>query len=271
MSPDLLQTIPKEHHCEINFSAVILTHVSPHISVSVATFADIPTVETLVSIPLNIHSTNTETIAAGERLVYSLRIAIEKLANYYSTQVFKTKPVRSNINFPYLDFYEIDKKKHYFVYEHWEDKQRDSTDKKRIYRAHMKDDGSHVIIKFTRRYSKDAHRAASDANIAPRLLAVNEFYGWYMIVMDDISGAYVPADRLDLHIQRKMQKEALTAVKRLHDEGFVHGDVRNVNLLIRRSSVDDGLPSVKLVDFDWGGAIGQVSYPSTINSRDRMI
>ncbi|KAF9061993.1 hypothetical protein BDP27DRAFT_1369206 [Rhodocollybia butyracea] len=36
------------------------------------------------------------------------------------------------------------------------------------------------IEQFTRRYSEDAHRVAWDANIAPELVAVNEFYDWYM-------------------------------------------------------------------------------------------
>ncbi|KAE9393179.1 hypothetical protein BT96DRAFT_231375 [Gymnopus androsaceus JB14] len=94
-----LETIPKEHQTEINFPAILLTLIGPQLAVSAAAFAGSPNVETLVSIPLNIHSTNTETIAAGQRLVYSLRIALSKLFDYYSNQLFKTS--RSNVDFPF--------------------------------------------------------------------------------------------------------------------------------------------------------------------------
>ncbi|KAF9065602.1 hypothetical protein BDP27DRAFT_50125 [Rhodocollybia butyracea] len=168
-----LDTIPEEHQCETNFPAIILTHVGPQIGVSVATFAALPTVETLVSILLNVHSTNIEAVAAGERLVYSLRIATEKLSNYYSTRLFKKNPVRSNINFPYRDFYEINEKKHYFVYEYWEDERREIRK-----------------TRLPRTYEGRPFKAASDANIAPQLVAVNEFYDWYMVVMADVSETY---------------------------------------------------------------------------------
>lgn len=45
-------------------------------------------------------------------------------------------------------------------------------------------------------------------------------------------------------------------VAKFHDQGFVHGDLRDANIL----SGDDGC--VKLVDFDWGGRDGEVSYPT---------
>ena len=40
-----------------------------------------------------------------------------------------------------------------------------------------------------------------------------------------------------------------------HGQGFVHGDLRDANILCG----NDGI--VKLVDFDWGGEQGKVSYP----------
>ncbi|KIM52792.1 hypothetical protein SCLCIDRAFT_63065, partial [Scleroderma citrinum Foug A] len=47
-----------------------------------------------------------------------------------------------------------------------------------------------------------------------------------------------------------------------HNEGFVHGDLRDANIL----SGDDGC--VKLVDFDWGGRDGEVSYPTPRLNRE---
>ena len=51
-------------------------------------------------------------------------------------------------------------------------------------------------------------------------------------------------------------------VAEFHNMGFVHGDLRDTNIL----SGNDG--SVKLVDFDWGGRGGAVSYPTPRLNRD---
>ena len=52
-------------------------------------------------------------------------------------------------------------------------------------------------------------------------------------------------------------QQAITLIKwfiELHDEGFVHGDIRAFNLVFS----DDGS---KPIDFDFGGAIGKVKFP----------
>jgi aminoglycoside phosphotransferase len=43
-------------------------------------------------------------------------------------------------------------------------------------------------------------------------------------------------------------------VQSFHDDGFVHGDLRQPNILC------DG-EKVLLIDFDWGGEIGKTYYP----------
>lgn len=40
-----------------------------------------------------------------------------------------------------------------------------------------------------------------------------------------------------------------------HSAGLVHGDLRDANILCKEGSV-------MLIDFDWGGADGEVSYPT---------
>ena len=44
-------------------------------------------------------------------------------------------------------------------------------------------------------------------------------------------------------------------VLKLHDAGFVHGDLRAPNFIV------DG-DRLLLVDFDWGGKDGEVEYPT---------
>ncbi|KIJ63840.1 hypothetical protein HYDPIDRAFT_67875, partial [Hydnomerulius pinastri MD-312] len=48
---------------------------------------------------------------------------------------------------------------------------------------------------------------------------------------------------------------------RLHQKGYVHGDVRDTNIMVSRSNK----AKFMLVDFDWAGKIGEVRYPMNVN------
>jgi len=47
----------------------------------------------------------------------------------------------------------------------------------------------------------------------------------------------------------------------LHQQGYVHGDLRDTNLMVRKN----GAPEMMLFDFDWAGEIGKVRYPINVN------
>ena len=49
---------------------------------------------------------------------------------------------------------------------------------------------------------------------------------------------------------------------KLHDAGFVHGDIRSPNILV---GVDR---QPRLIDFDWSGKVGVARYPMQLNDRD---
>jgi tRNA A-37 threonylcarbamoyl transferase component Bud32 len=49
----------------------------------------------------------------------------------------------------------------------------------------------------------------------------------------------------------------------LHQANFVHGDVRDTNVMVRKNG-----PGIQLVDFDWAGEIGKVRYPANVNRTD---
>jgi Ser/Thr protein kinase RdoA (MazF antagonist) len=59
-------------------------------------------------------------------------------------------------------------------------------------------------------------------------------------------------------VRRTAVRALATALKALHDAGFVHGDVHEVNVLVLDTS--DGA-EVRLVDFDWSGREGEDTYP----------
>lgn len=75
----------------------------------------------------------------------------------------------------------------------------------------------------------------------------------------DLFGSSLAPDRVDA------VKERLDEVLgQMHQQGFVHGDVRNVNVMVTNGPT----PAVMLVDFDWAGRIGEARYPMNVNRED---
>jgi hypothetical protein len=131
-------------------------------------------------------------------------------------------------------------------------------------------DNNHLCIKFVKRYGKEAHIQFAEHTLAPRLLGFREIGGgWKMVVMDYLSNPYFRGgDLCDKKISsntvRKAIKEQLQVMHRL---GYVHGDVRNPNLMIKLDDDEKSLVDLKLVDFDWAGKEGEVRYPHNLNTR----
>ena len=123
--------------------------------------------------------------------------------------------------------------------------------------------GQRVAVKFVRRYSKELHEHCASRDLAPALLGFEKLVGgWFMVVMEHMDGYETLAtlkDRASIPTQlRQMVTDLVTS---FHDEKFVHGDIRDSNLLVRM----DGELEIKLIDFDWGGKDGEVRYPVLIN------
>lgn len=56
-------------------------------------------------------------------------------------------------------------------------------------------------------------------------------------------------------------------VKIFHDQGLVHGDLRDSNILIPKA--DDTKPII--IDFDWGGEAGKVSFLTPSLQEDLLV
>ncbi|KAI6006859.1 hypothetical protein EDD15DRAFT_2514757 [Pisolithus albus] len=117
--------------------------------------------------------------------------------------------------------------------------------------------GQSVLIKFTRRYSIQLHETCARLGHAPQILAFERLPGgWYAVAMEYIeSGVSINrSTQLATHGDR-WEKELRALVDKFHSEGLVHGDLRDANMLCEEDSV-------MLIDFDWGGIDGEVSYPT---------
>jgi tRNA A-37 threonylcarbamoyl transferase component Bud32 len=80
--------------------------------------------------------------------------------------------------------------------------------------------------------------------------------GWFAVAMEYFEGStsITHSDLLTRH-RDHWTKYLMRLVKRFHAAGFVHGDLWDENILCK----DD---NVVLVDFDWGGKVGEATYPT---------
>ena len=134
-------------------------------------------------------------------------------------------------------------------------------------------DRRRLCIKFAHQYGEDVHRYCAAEGHAPKLHAVQRLPGdFHMIVMDDIGEDYIDlhsfADRHEI-----LSSTAYTALKenigqflkKMHEAGWVHGDLRSTNVMVKKSGLDG---SFLLIDFDWSGKNQEVVYPSFLNRTD---
>jgi hypothetical protein len=227
------------------------------LSVAVAVWTAELNVETLATIPLHVHGTNmTGALDAGERLVCALRTALRNLSAFYQTA--NTLSPRQ-IEYPFRNHFSDESGSTQFF------KYLEQVEDKRVFRATLEGEGTPVYVKFSRRYGEAAHRAAQVAGLAPRLYSVERIYGWYVIVMEDLSKDYDTLSNVSRDRLPSLRQAVEQAVNTLHASGYVHGDIRGLNILVRKLEVGSERPMIVFVDWDWSGAIGQVCYPHNMN------
>lgn len=130
-----------------------------------------------------------------------------------------------------------------------------------LYKANLKrpgiDDLELILIKFARRYSIDLHSFCAKAGHAPLILGYGRLPGgWYAVAMEYVRpGTSITKSDLCTTQGDRWTEELESLVAGFHAEELVHGDLRDANIICKGDSV-------VLVDFDWGGKVGKVSYPT---------
>ena len=126
-----------------------------------------------------------------------------------------------------------------------------------VFRADACRGGSTIpcVVKFAVRYGAEAHRIMEKLDAAVELLYCN----WEPTV-----GRWVVITKFHEPLPVEKQTQAginhlREALMKLHDQGYVHGDVRAPNIIIDK----DDKP--RFLDFDWSHKIGEVRYPNNLN------
>ena len=218
-----------------------------------------PTAEVLSFVlPMHYHPSNTNMRNHVARHLVAFKKAVLTLKNYYQeiTSVDISRPPKPQI-FPYRTYFNCveggDTLRQDFEYT------CQPIEDKLIFFAILPGKRE-VCIKFVRHYSKDTHVACASLGCAPKLHAFETLPGgWFMVVMDRLA-----PEEYDTLWEVGPTKHSFDMMKnhlvQLHQKGYVHGDVRDTNIMVSKR---DG--TCMLVDFDWAGKIGDVRYPMNVN------
>ncbi|KAF8623880.1 hypothetical protein AX15_006152 [Amanita polypyramis BW_CC] len=249
--------------------AIILICAGPYLSFAGAVWNGRPNVQILTpAIPLHFHSTDLKLRKMTASCISAFSSAVQSLKAHYNEPFYHQTSTVDDIYpsvhniFPYPVSFKSDisgSSKEFIYYSLVKSG-------KLIFRGEISDTHEKICIKFVQHYSLEVHSFCASISCAPKLLAFEPLPGgWYMVIMEDLNDYFdlfrssLAPDRMDA------VKERLNDVLgRMHQQGFVHGDIRNVNVMIK----DGPILVVMLVDFDWAGRIGEARYPMNVNRED---
>ncbi|RHZ77748.1 hypothetical protein Glove_173g76 [Diversispora epigaea] len=116
-------------------------------------------------------------------------------------------------------------------------------------------------------YSLDTHQLLAEAEYAPKVLTTSLIPGnWrlvYMECLDEHSMLNCITSNLNNQERNSLREKIENVIKYLHNLEYVHGDLREGNLLIRK--LEDNDFDVKLIDFEWSGKVGIARYSNFMN------
>ncbi|KAH7918819.1 hypothetical protein BV22DRAFT_1075898 [Leucogyrophana mollusca] len=235
----------------------IILVFGPYIAFAGAAWNMRPSIQILsAGLPLHYHYTDSKMEITAARHMCAMKKAVHSLQEYYQAYPPPASSLSHSQLFPYRTYFtsRADGSRQDFEYT-WQ-----PSLERLLFFGTLRDKND-ICVKFVRSYSDTAHALCASMGRAPALRGFERLPGgWLMVVMDALRAD----DYLDFRGSEPSSvllagiKETLT---RLHDAGYVHGDVRNKNIMV---SKHDNMRFM-LVDFDLAGKIGEVRYPMHLN------
>ncbi|KAH9945950.1 uncharacterized protein BXZ73DRAFT_95469 [Epithele typhae] len=226
-----------------------------------------PVVQRLKDIRLSQdHHLDGDVLLENARVLYSLKVALERLHTFYTHLPL---PEDMSRFFPLATQYITgDDRVVTFTYV---DVLKDPGEGSTVFLARLDEPGPRtVVVKFVERYGTRAHELLAEARLAPALLYHGPVWpgedelqcrGHEMVVMEYVEG--IPA--FEPEQQRAAAPEVGRALRVLHDNGMVHGDLRPTNILLLLGWWQGVEGRVIIIDFDWAGREGEVRYPCQLS------
>ncbi|CAG8838437.1 38653_t:CDS:2, partial [Gigaspora margarita] len=240
--------------------AFLINLDGPNISISGAVCAPFIVCDRLTDIyPLDIITYDNAKADDVARVFLALKNSIHLLKDYYNS-VYESREISCNTSpwFPRINKIDLEegtatikyKEKHSIYRNLW------------IVEIQTENAQEKGLVKFTQKYSKEAHSTCFELGLAPRLWAVNNLQqGWKIVVMEYLE-EHKPLHTFNSELLSQTENVVKNAVKLFHDSGYVHGDLRDENIMAKYKN---GEIDIKFVDFDWAGREGEAKYPESLN------
>ncbi|KAF5392734.1 hypothetical protein D9757_000878 [Collybiopsis confluens] len=165
--------------------------------------------------------------------------------------------------FPLATSYKADEKTNRFQYE----KPLKGADPICVYLASECTSKRKIGVKFVERYGQEAHEELQKISRAPQLI----YYGPIrhdpiaqmgagkrgMVIMEYVEGKTLIEEKASESVRLSVG----TAIYHLHARNMVHGDIRPPDVMIiagKGESDGEEAERVRIIDFDWAGAVGEV-------------
>jgi hypothetical protein len=224
---------------------------------------------------------NEDCIETLAKMFFALRTSFEMLASYYR-QLQTSEKLDFRAKFPF--FKSFTRPNGEVVEIEYISRVTDlEPDPSRAiyYARHRTRTQEHMVVKFVKKYSEEAHACLAERYLAPQLHYYGRIPGGqYVIIMDRAVGLNA-SDDLQIRsrgLSLSAFKNISEAIDILHKHGFVFGDLRLPNIIILDTPItfpatDSSTSETRtdpveaiLVDFDWSGREGDdTRYPNSIN------
>ncbi|KZT04101.1 uncharacterized protein LAESUDRAFT_715811 [Laetiporus sulphureus 93-53] len=126
-----------------------------------------------------------------------------------------------------------------------------------------------VVVKLVNGpYGEEVHQLLARHGLAPTLYGCAHFKCTpTAYIMEHLNGDWV---MLFDFLQRELSRPFYPTIRHsledvvglLKNEGFIHGDFRSSNVMVQ---IHEGNAQIKVIDFDWAGKPGQISYSAVHN------
>ncbi|KAK0458356.1 uncharacterized protein EV420DRAFT_394133 [Desarmillaria tabescens] len=246
----------------------IISIAGPWIVILGAVFRTLPIVQRLTDYLWlgNSRANDDDHALRLARVFQSVRLAIDNLEKYYQELELTDSPSIQPTRF-FPDVTEYDDGTNVVGFQYLQPLEIDETCMTFLAQIDEAHGEEQVVVKFVQRYGAEAHRLLASKGKAPAPkycgpISNNSKY-WYgslqMVVMEFLPGQTV-AQKYEGSIPETLREAVRGAVRILHDQSFVHGDIRTPNIVIVDGAGDEG-ERMRIVDFDWAGEQGEVRYP----------
>ncbi|CAG8545498.1 10533_t:CDS:2 [Ambispora leptoticha] len=253
-----------------NFPCFLIIISGPYFSVSGAVFADVAIIDPLTPVfPLIWQKYDEAMMVSIAKTFRALKISLQLLDRYYANvdKLIQDEPQTGHPVHPSFPEVIIDDKS-YMVQINFQ------VSTNLLWEVTLlNEQGPHITayVKAVQkhRYSLDTHELLAKVGYAPKVFTTSVIPGnWILIYMECLNNHSILnhiTSNLDDQERSSLGKKIKGVVEHLHNLGYVHGDLREGNIMVHRLGGNEF--DVKLIDFEWSGKVGSACYSPFMNRK----